>query len=147
MFSEEIFPVCSPEYLKQNPDFTHPDDLQNQSLLHLRDTHWAGLRWKPINWTVLGRELGCSSALQESGYTLDNYNLLVQSAIGGVGVAVGWLHLVHEQLSIKHLVRPLKESYKIDRNHYLVMPESRVDSTPENQIVRQWILDVTEFLR
>ena len=147
LFSEEVFPVCSPRYLELHPGFTTPDSLAEQNLIHLRDTHWRGLNWTPINWQVLARELGCSETIGEGGYSLDNYALLIQSAISGVGVAVGWLHLVHEQLSLGHLIRPLKESYLIDRNHYLVMPRESIDNSQEMQYIRQWILDSTAFLR
>ncbi|MEM7294474.1 MAG: LysR substrate-binding domain-containing protein [Pseudomonadota bacterium] len=147
LFSEEVFPVCSPRYLEQNPDFTTPEAITNQTLLHLRDSHWRGLNWTPINWPVLARELGCSAPISDSGYSFDNYALMIQSAISGVGVGVGWLHLVHEQLELGHLVRPFETSYKIDRRHYLVVPTERAQQSDDVSFIREWLLDKTAFLR
>lgn len=147
LFSEEVFPVCSKAYLEQHPGFKRPDDLATQQLIHLRDSHWRELSWGPINWHTLANELGCQQPIKDGGYSLDNYSLLVQSAISGVGVAIGWLHLVHEQLELGHLVRPLKESFAIDRKHYLLIPKQRLKSSYEIQLVREWLLQHTEFLR
>lgn len=147
LFSEEVFPVCSAAYLEKHPDFTNPDAIARQQLIHLRDSHWRDLSWGPINWQTLARELGCTNAVKEGGYSLDNYSLLVQSAISGVGVAIGWLHLVHEQLALGHLVRPLKESFAIDRKHYLLIPNERLQANQEIRLVREWLLEHTAFLR
>lgn len=147
LFSEEVFPVCSAAYLEQHPEFTNPDAIARQQLIHLRDSHWRDLSWGPINWQTLAKELGCTKVVKEGGYSLDNYSLLVQSAISGVGVAIGWLHLVHEQLALGHLVRPLNESFAIDRKHYLLIPNDRLHASQEIQLVREWLLEHTAFLR
>jgi LysR family transcriptional regulator, glycine cleavage system transcriptional activator len=147
LFSEEVFPVCSPSYLQRHPELTTVNSLADQNLIHLRDTHWRGLSWHPINWNVLAAKLGCTNPIKDSGFSLDNYSLLIQSAISGVGVAIGWLHLVHDQLERNHLVRPLQERYAIDRKHYLVIPRDRLENRSELMVIRKWIIDKTAFLR
>ncbi|MEM7208375.1 MAG: LysR family transcriptional regulator [Pseudomonadota bacterium] len=148
LFAEEVFPVCSPLYLERNPSFTSVVDIPDQTLLHLRDTHWRGLSWAPINWTVLARELGCEQEIGDSGYAFDNYALMIQSAISGLGVGVGWYHLVHEQLRLGHLVRPIgTASYSIDRGHYLVMRRTPGKFSHEIEFIRDWLLEKTAFLR
>ncbi len=147
LFSEEVFPVCSAAYLVQHPEFNCADALAKQQLIHLRDSHWRELSWGPINWHTLANELGCTKPIKDGGYSLDNYSLLIQSAISGVGVAIGWLHLVHEQLELGHLVRPLEESFAIDRKHYLLIPKDRLEASQEIKLVREWLLQHTAFLR
>ena len=147
LFSEELFPVCSPAYLEKNQTFTTLNSLPDQTLLHLQNNYWNGLNWRPIDWRVLAKELGCKKDIKKDGYTFDNYASLIQSAIGGSGAAIGWRHLVHQQLEAGSLVQPITESYKINRNHYLMMSCTRNTIRPEVKYVRQWIIDKTLCLR
>ncbi len=147
LFSEELFPICSPSYLEQNSGFTTIESLSDQTLLHLQDDYWRDLNWRPIDWHVLAEELGCKKEIRESGYIFDNYTALLQSAISGAGVAIGWKHLVCQQLKMGNLIRPVKETYKINRNHYLVMPRNHNSNSPEVKRVRKWIIDRTVCLR
>lgn len=147
LFSEELFPVCSPAYLERNSKFTTLDCLADQTMLHLQDDHWKDLTWRPIDWHMLAKELGCKKPIREGGHIFNNYDALIQSAISGAGVAMGWKHLVHQSLKTGSLIRPIKESYKIDRNHYLVVPHGRDNNRPEVREVRQWIIGITACLR
>ena len=76
----------------------------------------------------------------------DSYELLTSAAVNGLGVAVGWLHLAQDSLQRGLLVRPVQESYRIDRKHYLVTQRSRADE-PVIQMLRNWFKEETACFR
>ena len=69
--------------------------LAELPLLHLRPEHRS--RW--FDWDGLFRALGIAAVPTPGALRFDNYTLLIQAAIAGQGVAIGWRHLVDELLT------------------------------------------------
>src|SRR5690606_29835812 len=89
-------------------------------LLHLRaDSH---SRW--YDWPRLFRALGIGAA-PPTGLSLDNYSLLIQAAIAGQGVAIGWRHLVDDLIRQNLLCRPLSQSVESPFGYYAILPERK----------------------
>ena len=58
----------------------------------------------------------------------------------GLGLALGWGHLVDHLLDNGALVRPLRHaSARTDFGYYLLRPEKR-KSFPERNVVEDWLL-------
>lgn len=55
----------------------------------------------------------------------DNYTLLIQAAIGGQGVAIGWRHLVDNLLAQGLLCRPISETVISRYGYYVVLPQRK----------------------
>ena len=55
----------------------------------------------------------------------DNYTLLIQAAIAGQGVAIGWRHLVDALLDQELLCRPLQGSATSALGYYVVVPQRK----------------------
>ncbi len=146
LFSEEIFPVCSPRYLEEHPDLRSVSDIPDQTLLHLDRATWRELGWEPIDWLALLEALGCEREIRGDGLRFDNYELMTSAAVNGLGLAVAWLHLARDQLEQGLLVRPLAESYRIDRKHYLVSHRSRAEE-PVIRLLRAWFREETACFR
>jgi DNA-binding transcriptional LysR family regulator len=98
LFSEEVFPVCSPQLLAR----TRPLPIED------RKRCWSfrccTCAVKPAATGLTGAacfvQLNISSRRRRRGQLrFDNYTLLIQAAIGGQGVAIGWRHLVDDLLS------------------------------------------------
>lgn len=139
LFDDEVFPVCSAAYLQAHPDLKHPADLLNHPLLHLDEEHWQALSWEAIDWPVWLKSQGVDPLLRARGLRINNYPLLLQTAINGQGVALGWRHLVSDLLEQGLLVRPIDASLLTRRGYYLV--ESNTGTlTPEAQLFRNWIV-------
>jgi DNA-binding transcriptional LysR family regulator len=93
LFSEEVFPVCSPQLLNERPL-----PLPAERCWSFRCCTCAA------STAVTGSTGAACSANWESlaqapapgQLRFDNYTLLIQAAIGGQGVAIGWRHLVDE---------------------------------------------------
>ena len=134
LFSDEIYPVCSPEYLKMSAPLETPFDLVRHTLLHLEDDHW---NW--MNWRMWLTGKGVEQAAGDVGLTINNYPLLIEAAKRGRGVALGWRGLVDHELERRTLVRPLRDSICTRFGYYAVWPEHQPQSTQAQAFI-DWVL-------
>lgn len=121
LFSEQVFPVCSPRLMQQRPAPLPASALLELPLLHLRGENSSN--W--FNWSGLFRELHLPTAPAPGQLRFDNYTLLIQAAIAGQGVAIGWRHLVDALLEQGLLCRPIAESAESPLGYYVVLPQRK----------------------
>ena len=121
LFSEEVFPVCSPQLLKDRPLPLPAQALMEFPLLHLRGANSSN--W--FDWSGLFRALNISTPPAPGQLRFDNYTLLIQAAIGGQGVAIGWRHLVDNLLTQGLLCRPIAETTLSRLGYYVVLPQRK----------------------
>ncbi|KTC36789.1 choline sulfate utilization transcriptional regulator [Pseudomonas sp. L5B5] len=121
LFSEEVFAVCSPALLKDRATPLPAHGLLELPLLHLRGE--GSSRW--FDWSGVFRELGIASAPAPGPLRFDNYTLLIQAAIAGQGVAIGWRHLVDSLLAQGLLCRPIAETVISSYGYYVVLPQRK----------------------
>lgn len=114
--SDEVFPVCSPSYLAGRTTPTAPPlplpltDLPNHRLLHHRVEPQDWLEWD--DW--LDR-LGSSLRVGHRGMAFDSYPVLIQAAVEGHGIALGWRRAMERLLQSGSLLRPFGESVILPR--------------------------------
>jgi LysR family transcriptional regulator, glycine cleavage system transcriptional activator len=138
LFGETIFPVCSPDYLKANPDAAHMERLTKLDLIEVASRHVEWMDWK----TWLSRK-GIADKQVEPAAIFNTYPLAVQAAIDGLGIALGWGHLVDRQLDSGQLVRPLgRISMRTDQGYYLLR-NSNSAPYPERRTVENWLLNIS----
>lgn len=121
LFHEEVYPVCSPLLLKNEAAPLPPTALARLPLLHLRPESRS--RW--LDWNSLFRALGIPETPSAGMLRFDNYTLLIQAAIAGQGVAIGWRHLVDELLAQGLLCRVCSASVRTEFGYYVVLPERK----------------------
>ena len=146
LLTEEIFPVCSPGYVRRHPELRTIQDIPDQKLLHLDAEHWRDLDWDPVDWPVFGREMGIDREIGTSGPSFNNHELLLSAAVSGLGLAIGWRHLSRDLLEEGHLVRPLRDSYRIDRKHFLITHAIHANDSMM-QDMRAWFVAETACFR
>lgn len=117
LFGEEVFPVCSPQYLKENPYVATLETLPHTNLLDLEYEHW---NW--MNWAIWLTEKQLPPPKAHRKLRMSNYPMIVDAACAGTGVALGWKHLVDQHINKGSLVRPLSESIKTKFGYYLIWP-------------------------
>jgi DNA-binding transcriptional LysR family regulator len=139
LFDEVVFPVCSPQYLQENPQLNGMEDFSNEHLLHLDDTYWKGLDWEPFNWHSWMILCGKKALAELPGLRFDYYTMVVQATIEGRGVALGWQHLVEQLIERDLLVRPCTRQFNLNRSYYLSVSRDR-SNTGEIATFRDWIL-------
>ncbi|OLS64148.1 choline sulfate utilization transcriptional regulator [Pseudomonas putida] len=134
LFDEEVFPVCSPRLLGGKALPLAPDALLKLPLLHLRGE--SASRW--FDWNGVFRELELPGPPNPGHLRFDNYTLLIQAAIGGQGVAIGWRYLVDALLDQGLLCRPLNASIRSENGYYVVRPLRKRRSTLVERFV-EWL--------
>ena len=135
LFSEEVFPVCSPQLLNDRPLPLPAKALLEFPLLHLRGENSSN--W--FDWSGVFRELGITSPPAPGQLRFDNYTLLIQAAIGGQGVAIGWRHLVDNLLAQGLLCRPIAETVMSRLGYYVVLPQRKRRGVLIQQFV-DWLM-------
>jgi LysR family transcriptional regulator, glycine cleavage system transcriptional activator len=140
LFAEEVYPVCSPRHLEGQPAIRAARDLVTRPLLHLEDdgrVSGGGDRW--FNWRSWLRAAGIDSAPNDPRLSFDNYTLLIQAAIAGQGIALGWASLVDHLIRKGQLVRALDLSFTTRRGYFLLLPMDRTP-TPDSLAFHDWVL-------
>lgn len=136
LFHEEVFPVCSPEYLERHGPFTEPAALLDCTLLSLEDADQDWMSWK--QWFS---SVGVTFHAPRRRLNTNNYSMLVQAAIMNQGVALGWSQLVDDYLESGQLVRPLETVLRTEAKFCLL---ERADAPLNRRGVRafhEWLID------
>jgi LysR family glycine cleavage system transcriptional activator len=132
LFEIESFPVCSPAYLETAPTLASPQDLVEHFLVNL-----AGRYHDLENWLWwLGRHEINSTPSRTLSF--DSYANVLQMALDGQGVALGFSPLVNTLLEQNKLVRPIPHSLATSFSVYLVRPNA-IKPSPEAQQLIEWI--------
>lgn len=121
LFREEVFPVCSAGLLNRVARTAEGEILAQLPLLHLRPE--LNARW--FDWRGLFKALAITEAPGSGSLRFDNYTLLIQAAIAGQGVAIGWRHLVDDLLAQGLLHRVDERSVTSAFGYYAVLPERK----------------------
>jgi len=117
LFDVESFPVCAPDYLQDAPPLKVPADLTDHTLLNLEGAAHAAEDW---TWWLARAGVPTPSAAQRLGF--DSYANVIDAAVQGQGVALGFGRIVGSLLRQKKLVRPISAVHSRGREVYLVVP-------------------------
>ena len=106
LFQEIAQPVCSPAFLARHGPFPDAESLNGVNLLHLHDRHWSAdaIGWQPMGWAEWFRAQGTEWAKAPSSLSTNKVSLLMQAAMAGQGVMLGWHHMVRAPIAEGRLV-------------------------------------------
>ncbi len=142
LFGETVFPVCSPGYLKRNPGCADLKKLSGMDLIEVASSHSEWMDWQ----TWLGSQ-GIEDMTRDRTAFFNTYPLLIQAAVDGLGVALGWGHLVDHLLESGDLVRPVQQSYARTENGYYLLRNRRHKAFAELEIVEDWLIRTSDARR
>jgi putative choline sulfate-utilization transcription factor len=130
----EVFPVCSPALLRGRAKLARVEQLLDMPLLSLQDA-----RADTMDWPVWLRSQGIEAAPRQRPLQFNSHTVLMQAALGGQGVALGWGLLTDDLLARGQLVRPLADTLlQADRGFYFVLANGR--RSPAALAFRDWLL-------
>ena len=134
LFGGEIFPVCSPDFMKQHT-LHRPEQLDGLPLLELTTEHWQGMDWEL--WLKLTQFRVSKVDIK---YFFNDYVMLQNAAELGHGVGLAWSHLCDEALKTGRLVAPLSDKVAVSpgSGYYLLALTQQPRS--EVQAVQHWLL-------
>ncbi|WP_110668793.1 LysR substrate-binding domain-containing protein [Salinicola halophilus] len=121
--SDSIFPVCSPNHPAASATPIPLKRLVEHDLLHYRP---ASPDW--IEWPQWLQAVGAPDVAPRLGRHFDSYPLLIQAAVAGHGIALGWRRSTERLIASGSLVRPVAE--RLDQ------PEALEIYTPPNAFDR-----------
>jgi len=135
LFEEDIFPVCSPEYLRDHVVPRRPEELLGETLLALDDEHtdWMG-------WQEWFEAAGVEDVRFRRPIRINNYPTLLQAAVAGQGIALGWRHLVDDFLAAGSLV-PLMRERADGRGAFYVSVTRPVPADGPVARLRDWLVE------
>lgn len=136
LFAETVFPVCSPSLLSdpQRP-LLGPDDLHRHALLFYDDPRGA-TPW--LDWGVWLESVGFPGLVPQATLRFSQYDQLIQSAVGGQGVALGRSPLIRQLLTEGKLVAPFAGAVASPRAYYVIRSEASAGNADVDALV-DWL--------
>ena len=138
LMEEIVLPVCSPSYLSEFGDLDGCADLRQHTFAHLQDS-------PRLPWHRYLAIHGYPSPAGSRSLTFSDYTLVIQAAIKGRGIALGWWHVVAHELLQKGLV-PAGKEFRSGDCYHLVAMKRRPLRKPAT-LVRDWVLNEMEMMR
>jgi len=121
LLPELVLPVCGPTLLERRQRLRTPAELAGLPLVHLESG--GATRW--LDWPAWLEAAGADGPGPSRGLVLDNYILVIQAALAGQGVALGWRPLVDDLLRTGQLVAALDREVRTPRGYHLVRPRGQ----------------------
>ena len=134
LFSERVFVVSSPDFLEQNSDLSPTELLRTRQLVLDNPT----LGW--FNWPDWFAGMKIPAVVPQHKLTFSHYNMLIQAAQQGRGVALAWDHLVTDYIKSGSLVKVFDTTLETQAGCYFMT--SKVGSTKVTlEEFRRWLMD------
>lgn len=132
---EEMLAIASPSYLAQYGVPNSIEELERHHFIHLEEPYRPRPKWR--DWfQVFGQEFIDNG----EGLRLNDYALVIQAAMAGEGVAIGWRHVVDALIAKRMLVPVLPQSWVTGEEFHLIWSDRTTLSEPAQQ-VRDWIIE------
>ena len=128
---EAYLPVLSPGLMKECL-LRAPADLAQHTLLHAATRRQMWLRWLTA--------AGVPDLKPARDQVFEHFYFVIQAAIEGLGVAMGPLALVSDELREERLVVPIKEPAIRTRGYFVYAPETNSEA-PAITALRQWLVN------
>ncbi len=135
LFGERVYPVCSPDYLRDHPVLLRPEDLLDQTLLHLEygKPSFGGVDWR--TWLL---RHGVNGQPVRRGLRFNSYPMVLEAAQAGQGVALGWSYVTDPLLADGRLVCPVDRTVETQDGYYLCASKE-TGQTPGVTAFLHWI--------
>ena len=129
--SETRLPVLSPELISECSLRT-PADLARHTLLHAATLRAAWPRWLAA--------AGVPDLKPAREQVFEHFYFAIQAAIEGLGVVMGPLALISDELRAGRLLAPIREPATRTRGYFFYAPATSSD-TPATVALRQWLIN------
>ncbi|MFT8806286.1 MAG: LysR family transcriptional regulator [Acetobacter aceti] len=141
LFQEEVYPVCSRNYLERHGPFDRLEEIRKAHLLHLKGD---GTLW--LNWESWFRNEIVDGAQTRNSrlnvfHTFSHFPLLMQSACQDEGIALGWRPLIDKALESGQLVKLWSTPAKSENGYVLTLHRR---TSREASAFYQWIIAQAE---
>lgn len=136
LMRDEIFPVCSPDYLAASPALNEPDDISGHQLLHDATSETQAL--PAADWKFWLDAVGAKNVDLRRGLQFNSGDMVIQAALMGQGIGVARTSLAAQDLKAGLLVRPFPQKVVSNYAYYLACPEENLNR-PRVQTFIRWL--------
>jgi len=130
LMDEDTVPVCNPKFETANRIKT-PADLVGVTLLHQSNRTAAWAEWFEL--------MGVENSHPLRGSRFEQFAMIAQAAISGLGVALLPKLLIEEELSSGKLSALFSHPVRSANSYYVVVPEAKI-SSPLTAAFTHWII-------
>jgi len=136
LVNEEILLVCSSSYAVAHGTLERPQEGATHTLLRFSNPR--------ISWRFALEWLGLNRPDPVNELTFSDYSVVLQAALAGSGIALGWRHLVEDALK-QGLLQPVCEKTIQTGNSYYLILQNEDDRRDEIITVANWIVQTFEL--
>jgi LysR family glycine cleavage system transcriptional activator len=136
LMRDEVFPVCSPDYLAANPPLRVPQDIAGHQLLH-DATSDAGMP-RASDWQFWLDGVGVDGIDLRRGLRFNSGDMVIQAALMGQGIGVARTSLAAQDLKAGLLVRPFSQKVVSSYAYYVTCPEENLNRPRVTAFIR-WL--------
>ena len=138
LFGERVVPVASPRLIRdRSRPLKRLSDLSKHVLLHLEDplgrTPW-------IDWSTWLTSSGIAQLEPAGNLHFSQYDMLLQAAVSGQGVALGRRPLIDDVIARGDLIAPFPGRYDAPRG-YFVLTGTKASGRAEVRELIAWLID------
>lgn len=131
LMAESVFPVCSPDYLRQ---FPHALDLGRlHEHVWLYDVDWEQ------DWVLWQTQKQQDRLRPSKRLNFSLYSLVVDAAVNGMGVAMGRQQLIRAELAAGKLVALSSQAVQMPQVYCLLVNPEKLHKPPIRQLF-DWLL-------
>lgn len=132
LMGEDAVPVAAPSLIL-NPALLSPHDISKMPLLHLET--------RPDAWGQWFEQNGLEPQT-DKGMVLEQFAMVTQAAVAGLGVAMMPQFLIQTELDNGELTILLDVALESDAGYYLVTPKMHSSNSPVAAL-KEWLLEQT----
>jgi LysR family glycine cleavage system transcriptional activator len=135
LFTNEVFPACSPQLLTAGPALRTPDDLRVHALIHDQ-----AIERDPLvpTWPMWLKAAGVKDIPAAGGLSFNNMHLALDAAIAGHGVVLAYSTIAAADLAAGRLVRLFSLSLPDQFAYYIVTAPGALER-PKVWAFRSWL--------
>jgi LysR family glycine cleavage system transcriptional activator len=135
LFTNEVFPACSPQLLTTGPPLRIPADLPRHTLIHDRAVERDAL---VPTWQMWLKAAGVKEAPAAAGMTFNNIHLALDAAIAGHGIVLAYSNIAAADLTAGRLMRLFSLALPDQFAYYLVTAPGALER-PKVRAFRNWL--------
>lgn len=137
LMDEEVYPVCSPQLLREHSRLHKPSDLVQETLIHdlSMDSHTGFPTWE--TWM---QKAGTTDTLSLRGMQINNSAAVLQAAVEGHGIALARSVMANDDLASGRLVRLFPDISFASELAYYIVYRPECASLPRLTTFRDWLL-------
>jgi LysR family glycine cleavage system transcriptional activator len=132
LFSSRVFPVCSPGTLAEHHLHDDPSRLRGVPLLQVYPSRTDWWSWLNAN--------GVEGVNPDAGQQFDSYELAMNAAMQGIGVALGMEPFVVRDLQSGALLEPFRGRRLYTTGDWYMVCREEKSARPDLEAFRHWLL-------